>query len=165
MARQLTRGSELLDDPNLSAEKLEIWNQSLLRLSRRLSDALGDPVRNQVRRVLDGASIPLDGVAIEILRIQFGYGYREIARLADVSLPTVTRTIEGDRRTGPGVAKALADVWHLGVLELFDLDMDSGKLSPRTVEGLLEAMKASDDEAGSADWIRSTASSAEEPHD
>lgn len=157
LARKVERGHELLGDPDsLSAEKLEAWSFSVAQLTRRLSDTLGDPIRNQVRRVLDGPSVPPDAVAIEMLRIQFGYGVRELASLAGVSFPTITRTIEGGRRTGPGVAKGIADVWHLGVLELFDLDPENDRLTPRTVESLLETMKTTEEDAGSTEWIRSS---------
>lgn len=154
LRRKLARGVELLDQEDLTASQLEAWSRSVTQLATRISDTIGDPVRNQVRRVLDGPSVPLDANAIEMLRIQFGYGNRELARLADVSQPSITRTIEGKGHPGPGLAKAIADVWHLGVLELFEVDVDSDKLSARTVGALLEAMTERDDDVGSAAWVR-----------
>lgn len=154
LQRQLDRGHELLQNPDLNAEQLEAWSRSISHLSERLSDTLGDPVRNQVRRILDSPGISPDENAIVVLRLSFGYGQRELARLANVSLPTVTRTLEGEGNPSPGVAKSLADIWHLGVLELFDVDYDTNKLTPRTVEDLLATMKARDEDQGSASWIR-----------
>lgn len=154
LRRKLGRGLEILDQDNLTAEQLEAWSRSTTQLATRLSDMLGDPIRNQVRRALDGDSVPLEANAIDMLRIQFGYGNRELARLADVSQPSITRTIEGKAHPGPGVAKAIADVWHLGVLELFELDDNSDKLTPRNVGSLLAAMKERDTDLGSAAWIR-----------
>lgn len=154
LQRKITRGTQLVNTEDLTAEQLETWARSIARLSERLSDLLGDPVRHRVRQVLDRPSVALDTKAIEILRIEFGYGYRELARRADMSLPTVTRTIDGKSQPGPGVAKGLADVWHLGVLELFDFDDETDKLTPRTVESLIEVMDERDLEEGSAAWIR-----------
>lgn len=154
LRRKLNRGLEILREDQLSAEELEAWARSVSQLATRLSDSLGDPVRNQVRRALDGPSVPLEANAIEMLRIQFGYGTRELARLADVSQPSITRTIEGKANAGPSVAKAIADVWHLGVLELFELDDEKDKLTPRTVGSLLDAMTERDEDLGSAAWIR-----------
>lgn len=154
LQRKLARGTQLINAEDLTAEQLEAWSRSVAQLSERLSNQLGDPVRQRVRQVLDHTSVPLDTKAIEILRIEFGYGYRELSRLADMSLPTVTRTIDGKSQPGPGVAKGLADVWHLGVLELFDFDGETDKLTPRTVESLLAVMDERDLEEGSAAWIR-----------
>ncbi len=154
LQRKLDRGAELLQNADLSAEQLEAWARSVDQLSKRLSDCLGDPVRNRVRHTLDKPGIPPNENAILILRLSFGYGQRELARLADVSLPTVTRVTEGQANPGPGVAKRLADIWHLGVLELFDIDFDTNKLTARTVEDLLATMKARDEEEGSASWLR-----------
>lgn len=158
LQRTISRGTEILQREDLSAEDLEAWSRSVNRLATRLSDTIGDPVRNQVRRALDGEGVPLDAIAIEMLRIQFGYGYRELARLADVSQPSITRTIEMKGNPGPGLAKAIADVWHLGVLELFDLDVANDKLTPRTVGSLLSTMNERDTDQGTAAWIRANPS-------
>lgn len=154
LQRRLVRGAELLAQDELTAEQLEAWSRSVSQLARRLSDSLGDPVRNQVRRSLDTPSISADEIAIEALRIQFGYGYRELAKRAGVSPPSITRPLEKKTHPGPGVAKAIADVWHLGVLELFDLDYETNKLTPRTVGDLLAVMSERDSEEGPAAWLR-----------